>query len=132
MEEIEGFGDFWKSYPRKRDKITAQKMYVRSLKIATSAEILHGARLYAMERAGKDETFTKHPATWLNAGAWMNYPKPTEQKPIEGVYVAFCDPAREAWDNYGRQTKGNTYPKDRAGGWWFPTRWPPNQQEHAP
>lgn len=38
------------------------------------------------------------------------------------VYVPFAH--RDAWDAYGR-TIGKTYPRDRSGGWWFPTLEPP-------
>ena len=35
------------------------------------------------------------------------------------------DRALAAWDAYGRETTGKPYPRDRRGGWHFPTKWPP-------
>jgi Helix-turn-helix domain len=33
--------------------------------------------------------------------------------------------ALAAWDEYGRRTPGKTYPRNRRGGWRFPSLWPP-------
>lgn len=38
------------------------------------------------------------------------------------VYVKFAD--REPWDRYGRSI-GQDYPRDKDGGWWFPSAVPP-------
>jgi hypothetical protein len=40
------------------------------------ATILEGARRYAVERAGQEQTYTKHPANWLREQAWENEPEP--------------------------------------------------------
>jgi hypothetical protein len=126
---LDGFDLFWAAYPKKRDKIAAMKMYARALKMTTSAEILRAAKLYAGERAGQEERYTQYPATWLNAGGWGNYP-PLEElaaKTLCGFYAAFTSPEREAWDAYGRAVRGRDYPKDKQGGWYFPSRWPPTR-----
>lgn len=125
-----GFDEFWATYPRRVEKLAAQRAYVRARGNATEEQILHGAQKYAHERAGKDRVYTKHPATWLNAGCWMDYdPAPEAPKNMHaslpamlGVYVSFAE--RDAWDAYGRKI-GKSYPRDRAGGWWFPSREPP-------
>jgi hypothetical protein len=36
--------------------------------------------------------------------------------------------ALAAWDAYGRTTTGNAFPRNRRGGWCFPTKWPPGHQ----
>ena len=33
--------------------------------------------------------------------------------------------ALDAWDDYSRATTGRPYPRNRRGGWCFPTKWPP-------
>lgn len=130
-KEIEGFGEFWKAYPRKRDKIAAMKMFKRALKNSTSAEILRAAKLYASERQGKDEAFTKHPSTWLNAGGHLDYPQAVEIAAPQGFYAAFTSAELDAWNAHGRRTKGINYPQDKAGGWYFPSQWPPGEERVA-
>jgi hypothetical protein len=34
----------------------------------------------------------------------------------------------EAWDAYGRETRGKPYPRDKMGGWRFPSKWPPGHE----
>lgn len=132
MDELLGFDEFWKAYPRKRDKIAAIKAYKRAKKIATSAEILRAAKLYAEERSEKEERFTQYPGTWLNAGGFENYPPPIESPPPSGFYASFTSDELEAWDCYRLATEGTDWPRDKKGGWWFPTRWPPGyEQEQA-
>jgi hypothetical protein len=36
--------------------------------------MLAGAKRYAGKRAGQDPKYTKHPATWLNAGCYADEP----------------------------------------------------------
>jgi hypothetical protein len=69
------FAAFWAVYPRKDDKIKAEAAYGRAVKRADPAVILAGARRYAAD-PNRDPAFTKHPTTWLNAGAWENEPLP--------------------------------------------------------
>lgn len=44
-------------------------------------------------------------------------------------YARFGSAELEAWDDYGRITKGTTYPRDKHGGWSFPSQWPPSEEE---
>jgi len=69
------FDDFWSVYPRKVGKRDAERAYVRALKVATSEEILEGAKRYATDPNRLGE-FTAHPATWLNRGSWGDQPLP--------------------------------------------------------
>lgn len=130
-QELNGFDLFWVAYPRRVAKQAAMKMYARALKLTTADKIIAAARAYATERAGQDATYTKHPASWLNAGCWGDYDGgpggPGEPKPA-GFYASFTSAEREAWDAYGKATRGRDYPRDRAGGWFFPTRWPPGYE----
>jgi hypothetical protein len=70
--------EFWPAYPRKDDKGRARKAFLAVVKAkkATVAELVAGAIRYAAEREGADAKFTKQPATWLNAEAWLNEPPP--------------------------------------------------------
>ena len=110
-----GFDDFWKHYPYKVAKRTAEKAHRSALKRATAATILAGARRYAeqvAEKVARDSRaaeFIAHPATWLNGDRWAD---------LEGAATATPspDPAREeaakrynrdlaAWKEGGRAGK---------------------------
>lgn len=70
--------EFWPAYPRKDDKGRARKAFLAVVraKKATVADLVAGAVRYAAERQGEDPKYTKQPATWLNAEAWLNEPPP--------------------------------------------------------
>lgn len=51
----------------------------------------------------------------------------TEMTP-RSFYAPSGSPELEAWDRWGRIHRGKSYPRDRAGGWDFPSRWPPRTQ----
>lgn len=65
------FSEFWREYPRKKDKGSALKAFRSALKRAKFEEILAGAIAYANDPERKPE-YTKFPSTWLNADAWEN------------------------------------------------------------
>lgn len=72
-QPLSGFDEFWATYPRPKEKIRARTAYDKALKHGTHAEIMNGVRRYTAEHKGKDPQYIKHPATWLNAGCWMDY-----------------------------------------------------------
>ncbi len=130
LKHPERFEEFWQAFPRKSGKLAAMKMYARALKLTTAERILTAAKKYAQDRIGQDANYTKLPGTWLNAGCWADYDTDLTRLPlferalplVARVYVPFS--RRDAWDAYGRE-HGKTYPRDRHGGWWFPTPTPP-------
>jgi DNA-binding transcriptional MerR regulator len=71
-------GEFWPAYPRKDDKGRARKAFLSVIKAktATVSDLVNGALRYAAERQGDDPKYTKQPATWLNAEAWLNAAPP--------------------------------------------------------
>lgn len=76
------FEEFWGIYPRRVAKLAALKAFTKARKIASLDDILAGARRYAAERANEDQQFTAHPASWLNAGRWMDEPAQPKQQGI--------------------------------------------------
>lgn len=66
--------EFWPSYPRKVGKGQALKAYRAARKQSDCQTITAGARRYAAERAGQDQQFTRHAATWLNGQGWLDEP----------------------------------------------------------
>ena len=74
----EAFEAWWRIYPRRVAKTAARKAYAR---IITKGEASHedlaaGAARFADAVAGSEARFIAHPATWLNAGRWLDEPDP--------------------------------------------------------
>lgn len=98
----EQFGAFWLVYPKKRAKETARKAWAAAIKRgADPAAIVAAATAYAHERAQQDPKFTKHPATWLNAGCYDDEPEqPAPRLRVVGSnYQPFQCPPPEAYAN---------------------------------
>jgi hypothetical protein len=51
--------------------------------------------------------------------------KRTEQTGVTGLIEVTDEQALRAWDAYGCATAGKPYPRNRRGGWRFPSLWPP-------
>lgn len=66
------FDGFWISCPRKVGKGAARKAYAKALLKTAPETLLAGMQRYASSRAGQQEEFTAHPATWLNAERWLD------------------------------------------------------------
>lgn len=131
-EELNGFDEFWSVYPRKVGKIDAMKAYKGALRLTTADDILYAADKYAHERLGEDKQYTKLPAGWLRAGRWGDYAATpaTVSNAMPGFYASFSSPELEAWNAYERTIR-KTSPRDKRGGWTFPTQWPPNNNEQV-
>ena len=75
------FEDFWKVYPRKTAKGAAKKAWE---KITEKEAAIAGAVRFAAD-PNRDETFTPHPATWLNAERWTDDPLPPRKRSLEEI-----------------------------------------------
>jgi len=66
------FDQLWEIYPRKKDRAAAQRAAIALLRAGVPfADLLAATQIYAVERAGQDETFTKHAKTFYEQnGAW--------------------------------------------------------------
>lgn len=70
----EDFDEFYKhAYPRKMEPLKARRAFEKAVKNgADPREIIEGARRFAAATAAKGKTYIPYPASWLNAGGWMN------------------------------------------------------------
>jgi hypothetical protein len=69
------FPDFWAAYPRKTSRIAAAKAYAAAIKRGVDpVAMLAAAQAYAASPT-RDPQFTKHAATWLNAGCYDDQPE---------------------------------------------------------
>lgn len=70
------FETFWSTYPRREAKRQAWNAWGKALNRATVEAITEGALRYAQD-PNRDDKYTKHPATWLNADGWEDDPLPS-------------------------------------------------------
>lgn len=69
------FAAFYAAFPRKVGRKDAERKWLKAIKDGASpADLLAGAERYARERDGQDPKYTKHPASWLHQGCWMDEP----------------------------------------------------------
>lgn len=70
----EAFEEFYKhAYPRKMEPLKARRAFEKAVKNgANPSDIIEGARRFAAATAAKGKTYIPYPASWLNAGGWMN------------------------------------------------------------
>lgn len=70
----EAFNEFYRgTYPRKMEPLKARRAFEKAVKNgADPREIIEGARRFAAATAAKGKTYIPYPASWLNAGGWMN------------------------------------------------------------
>jgi hypothetical protein len=57
----------------------------------------------------------------------LAHPPPPKSTDGPGFYAPFGSAQLDAWD----KTKPGGYPRDKAGGWRFPTEWPPGYKQEA-
>lgn len=134
IEEL--FEELWAKKP-KRDganpKMPALKKFLRIVPFgevqgeAKAREIINACQRWAeaerkSEREGK-ETVAQL-ITWLNQSRWGDYPAPAAEAEPNGFYAVFGSPELDAWDAYRMDFEGRKYPRDKRGGWSFPTQWP--------
>lgn len=64
----------YQAYPRKIGKLAALKAIEKALKITPHDQLLAKVKAFAKstERDRTEERFIPHPATWFNAGRWMD------------------------------------------------------------
>ena len=74
------FDEFWKRYPRREAKAAARKAWDKAIKRANPGEIWAGAERYR-DDPGREQKFTAHAATWLNADRWTDEAAPARASP---------------------------------------------------
>jgi hypothetical protein len=123
------FLEFWETYP-KRDgsnpKEPARKKFATLIKSGVDpGAIIAGACRYAADmraRVQENTPYVAQAVTWLNQQRWGDYSAdPPKLVELPGFYAEFGSAQLDAWD----RTKPGGYPRDKAGGWRFPTEWPP-------
>lgn len=91
---LEGFNEFWKIYPKKKDKPRATRCFESALKRVSLQTIIDGATRYR-DDPNREDKYTKDPTTWLNNDAWDNPPEPPKQQPRRANWEDAADLARK-------------------------------------
>jgi hypothetical protein len=90
------FDRFYAAYPRKVGRKDAERKWTKAIKDGADPEtVIAGAERYARQRAGQDQKFTKHPATWLHQGCWMDEDQ-THLQLVSGGYQPFRNPTDQS------------------------------------
>ena len=95
------FTEFWQTYPRRTAKGAAVKAFRQALKKASADTIIAGAARYR-DDPNRDDAYTAHPATWLNAERWDDDPLPTPTAPVSAAQ-ARANTARREIDEWIKQ-----------------------------
>ena len=69
------FAEFWSTYPRKAAKGAARRAWSKAIRASDPTHIIAGAQEYR-DDPNRDDTYTAHPATWLNGERWLDGPLP--------------------------------------------------------
>lgn len=66
------FEEFWRHYPRQVGKQAAARAFAKAATTTDTRIIVEAARAFATSDAGQAGRYTPHPATWLNAGRYLD------------------------------------------------------------
>lgn len=135
------FEEFWKARARRKGsdpRAIVEKKFAAVVKSGVEVDYLIGAmkRYAASERTLGNENTRYIPQTikWLNEEYWKDYaPAAAAQAAPKYLYAKFGTPQLEAWDAYWRKTNNGILPiRDRGGGSFFLTEWPPDTPADVP
>lgn len=104
------FAEFFAIYPLSANEAKAKTQWDRAIKDGADPDVvINGAKRYAAEREGQDETYTAFASNWLKDKRWND--KPRQQRPQSGAPAPYRnDPNKD----YGRGFPGavTTYEGD--------------------
>lgn len=76
--------EFWKLYPKKQAKPTAQKAWVAARKKSPAADIIAGLQRWLPTYASRDTRYVPQPSRWLNEERWNDEPDPPDDRKPTG------------------------------------------------
>lgn len=114
LKETPEFVEWYDAYPKKIDRGDALKAYLEVTKTgAAPADLLAGAKRYALERQNEERRYTKGPAAWLRAKKWLDEPT------LLAAAIPSAGPSPDDWDGIvarwfgvGVPTAETYWPKD--------------------
>jgi len=128
------FDEFWKEYPRREGdnpRKTAEKKFKALVKTGVDPDVIIAGAKRASQDARKQSIYgTKYipqAIKWLNDERFLDLAVETFEAD-DGMVEVLDQIQLEAWDAYGLQHRGKKYPRDKKGGWRFPSKWPPGYE----
>ena len=130
----EAFEQFWNAYPTDKmmSKSNASKQFAKLSPEDRQAAIAAVAP-FKVWLAGQKDYRTLHAERFISQRRFDGF-MPDESAPrlvASNFYAKAGSEELEAWDAHLRLTKGKSAPRDREGGWYFPSEWPPNEEKAA-
>lgn len=130
------FETFKKLYPKRKGGNpwkSAKAAFEKLIRDGTEAEDIFAA---LREGVGFDRDkigteFIPQAVKWLKDERFRDRAAPAQEIAPRGFYVVDPSPQMDAWLFHERE-RGQSYPRDRNGGWHFPTEWPPGYGSEAP
>lgn len=131
----EDFETLKKVYPRRKGNYgwkAAERKFNSLIKTGVPASsIIAAAKRLAETLSAKIGTeFIPMPASWLNSEDFLDLAVHAFEPADDGLIEVIRQDQLDAWDAYGRQVNGRTYPRNKAGGWRFPSKWPPGYEQN--
>lgn len=136
----ERFEEFWRERPRRKGddpRKPAEDQFARLVKSGEDPNaIIAGVKLarLAYARDGKIGTeYVPQMQKWLRDRRYRDFAEdPPDAGPADDGLIEVTDSdALDAWDAYGRQQYGKTFPRNSRGGWRFPVLYPPGYEPPA-
>jgi hypothetical protein len=128
------FEEFWKSFPRRdgpNPRKPAEQKFAALVKTGVDPDVMiQAAKQLAADEAKRGNIGTRfipQAVTWLNQQRWADHAA-SAFAADDGMIEVLDQIALEAWDSYGKATNGKTYPRNRKGGWRFPSKYPPGYE----
>lgn len=91
------FDDFYAAYPRKKDRRKAEQAWKAAIKRGADPEaIVRVARTLCEQYRGRDTTYVKYPATWLNADAYRDEPEQQGLRLVVGGHEPYRNPTDQS------------------------------------
>ncbi|BBB99384.1 hypothetical protein [Bradyrhizobium elkanii] len=130
----EDFENLKKVYPRRKGNYgwkAAERKFNSLVKtgVDPKAIIASARRLGETLSARVGTEYIPMPASWLNSEDFLDLAVTAFQPNCDdGLIEVVNQDQLDAWDAYGRQVNGRTYPRNKKGGWRFPSKWPPGYE----
>jgi hypothetical protein len=129
------FDEFWKEYPQRdgdNPRKTAEKKFNALVKTGVDPDlIIAGAKRAAHDARRRNVYGTQYvpqAIKWLNDQRFLDIAVDAFAGADDGMVEVLDQLQLEAWDAYGLQHRGKKYPRDKKGGWRFPSKWPPGYE----
>jgi hypothetical protein len=127
------FEELKRVYPRRNGNYgwkAAERKFSALVKTGVDPRAIIAAaiRLGVTLKAKIGTEFIPMPASWLNSEDFVDCAVVAFEKD-DGLIEVLEQRQLDAWDSYARLQGQPTYPRNKKGGWRFPSKWPPGYED---